>query len=157
MKFKILIVAVTFSFMFSSCKDGVKSKETNSTQSETTLKNVNELTYIETYHVLFKDKSGGMDAHGDLYGQAAVSNLKIEKATTKSDCGKSLLLVSNSNQEIELAIKATFKLANNPTKEFIRAYVIKPTEKIVVGTSKVCYNGKEYQITREIISAGFKK
>ena len=157
MKLKILLVAVTFSLVFVSCKDGEKSKETLPKQAETTLKNVNELSYIETYHVIFKDKSGGMDAHGDLYGQAANSNLKIENSTIKSDCGDTLLLISDSDKEIELAIKATFKLADNPTKEFIRAYVIKPTEKMVIGTSKVCYNGKEYQITREIISAGFKK
>lgn len=157
MKFKILIAAVTFFLVFVSCKNGEKPKETNPKQVEATLKNVNELTYIEIYHVLFKDKSGGMDAHGDLYGQAAISNLKIENSTTKPDCGESLLLVSDSNQEIELAIKATFKFADNPTKEFIRAYSIKPTEKMNIGTSKVCYDGKEYQITREIISAGFKK
>jgi len=157
MKFKILIAAVTFSLVFTSCKDVEKPKEINSKQAETTLKNVNELTYIEMYHVIFKDKSGGMDAHGDLYGQAAISNLKIENAALKSNCGNTLLLVSDSAAKIELAIKATFKFADNPTKEFIRAYTINPTEKITIGTSKVCYNGKEYQITREIISAGFKK
>ena len=157
MKLKILIAVITFSLVFSSCKDGEKSKVIKPKQAKSALKNVNELTYIEMYHVVFKDNSGGMDAHGDLYGQAAVSNLKIENSTTKSYCGESLLLVSDSDKEIELAIKATFKLADNPTKEFIRAYVIKPTEKNVIGTSKVCYNGKEYQINREIISAGFKK
>lgn len=157
MKFKILMAVLTFSLVFVSCKDGEKSKETNSNQAETTLKNVNELTYIEMYHVVFKDKSGGMDAHGDLYGQAAISSLKIETATVKLDCGNSLLLVSDSDTKIELAIKATFKFEDNPTKQFIRAYTINPTEKITIGTSKVCYNGKEYQITREIISAGFKK
>ena len=157
MKFKILFVVVTFSLVFSSCKDGKKSKDTLPKQTEATLKNINELSYIETYRVIFKNKSGGMDAHGDLYGQAAVSNLKIEKLTKKPDCGDSLVLVSDSDAEIELAIKATFKLEDNPTKEFIRAYIIKPTEQIAIGTTKVCYNGKEYQVTREIVSAGFKK
>jgi hypothetical protein len=157
MKFKTLITVATFSLVFLSCKDGEKSKDILPKQSETTLKNINELSYIETYRVLFKKNSGGMDAHGDLYGQAAISNLKIENSTIKSDCGDSLLLVSDSNATIELAIKATFKLEDNPTKEFIRAYIIKPTEKIAIGTTKVCYNGKEYQVTREIVSAGFKK
>lgn len=98
-----------------------------------------------------------MDAHGDLYGQEAISYLKIEIDSVNSNCGDKLVLTTTANNEVDLAIKTTFKLEDNPTKEFIRAYKIKPTEKIAIGTSIVCYNSNEYQITREIISAGFKK
>ncbi|TJY38217.1 hypothetical protein [Pontimicrobium aquaticum] len=70
--------------------------------------------------------------------------------------GNKLLLITTANNDIDVAIKTTFKLEDNPVKESIRAYKIKPTEKIPIGTSKVCYIGKEYQVTCEIVSAGFK-
>ena len=53
MKFKFLIAAVTFSLVFSGCKDAKKPKETNPKQAEVILKNV-ILPFIEVAVPSFK-------------------------------------------------------------------------------------------------------
>ena len=138
----------------SSCKTDKKSSDKSTINTtENTLKDISELSYVETYYLLFTNNNGGFDAHGDLYGQDAVSNLSFSEET--SSCGKGLFLFNNSStSKITFALKASFNFPRNPNKEMIRAYTIKANEKISVGNSKLCYNGKEYAIKREIISAG---
>jgi len=138
----------------SSCKSDKKSPDKspiNTTQN--TLKDISELTYIEVYNLLFTNNNGGFDAHGDLYGQDAVSSLSFSEET--SSCGKGLFLSNDSSTNtITFALKASFNFPGNPNNEMIRAYTINTNEKISVGNSKLCYNGKEFAIKREIISAG---
>lgn len=154
MKKKIAVLVFCFSITLYNCKNEKQSSDkTTQTEAENSLKDISELTYFEVYTVLFADKNGGFDAHGDLYGQDAVTNLMITEEN--SECGKTLFLASNSDKEITLAIKASFSFPGNPVNEIVRAYTLKPTEKISTGNSKLCYNGKEYDIKRDIISAGF--
>ena len=152
MKLNILFLSV--SILLSSCKSDKKSpnKATIST-TENTKKDISELSYLEIYHLLFTNNNGGFDAHGDLYGQDAVSNLSFSEEI--SSCGKGLFLTNNSSTNtITFALKASFNFQGNPNNEILRAYTIKTAEKISIGNSKLCYNGKEYAIKREIISAG---
>jgi len=157
MKSNILFfLFVTASVLVSSCKNDKKPSEEidNNTTTNSILKDISELSYLEIYHALFADKNGGFDAHGDLYGQEAVSSLSFSEAP--SSCGKALFLSNNSvNDTITLALKASFNFPGNPNTEMLRAYSIHPNGKISVGNSKLCYNGKEYDLKREIISAGF--
>ena len=154
MKFNILTLFIAVTVLLISCK-GEKSSsgDTNLETNSPTLKNISELSYLEIYHALFIDNNGGFDAHGDLYGQEAVSSLVIN--TKNSDCGSSLFLQNNSEKSITLAVKASFSLTGNPNKEMTRAYIIKPTETLSLGNSVLCYDSKEYPIKRDIISAGF--
>jgi len=152
MKLNILFLSVTL--LFASCKNEKHTADdTNLKTNSPTLKNISELSYLEIYHALYVDDNGGFDAHGDLYGQDAVSSLNIN--TDNSDCGNVLFLLNNSDKSIVLAVKASFNLTGNPTNEMTRAYNIKPTDTLSLGNSVLCYDGKEYPIKRDIISAGF--
>jgi len=154
MKLNILFLFLSATILISSCKSDKKSphKSTINT-TENTLKDISELSYIEIYYLLFTNNNGGFDAHGDLYGQGAVSSLSFSEET--SSCGKGLFISNNSSSNIiTFALKASFNFPGNPNSEMVRAYTLKANEKISVGNSKLCYNGKEYIINREIISAG---
>jgi len=154
MKLNILFLFLSVSILLSSCKSDKKSPDKstiNTTQN--TLKDISELSYIEIYYLLFTNNNGGFDAHGDLYGQTAVSNLAFSEET--SSCGKELFLSNTSpTSTVTFALKAIFNFPGNPNNKMVRAYTLKANEKISVGNSKLCYNGKEYIINRKIISAG---
>lgn len=150
-----LVLCLAFTVFLIGCKDVKSSSDKSSLNPpENVLKDISELTYLEIYHELFQDNNGGFDVHADMFGQGATSKLKIEGVN--SSCGKALFLSSIViNDEISLAVKASFRFSGNPTNELIRAYKVKPAEKISIGHSKLCYNNEEYEIKREIISAGF--
>ncbi len=153
MKLKNSVVPLVVLFLTFGCKETTSSKKT--TGPENTAKDISELSYLEIYQALFTDGNGGFDAHGDLYGQEATSELVIENGPDPA-CGEALSLRSKETErEITLAVRANFDLPGNPHTEMLRAYTIKPTETISIGTSKLCYNGKEYAVQREIVSAGF--
>ncbi|MEK6154563.1 hypothetical protein WIW50_14935 [Flavobacteriaceae bacterium 3-367] len=148
-------IALLLLLLAFGCKDAKSTKQT-SADPEPVVKDISELSYIEIYEALFTDSNGGFDAHGDLYGQEAVSHLSIQERA--SSCGDALeLSVQDTEKDITLAIKANFNFPGNPNTEMIRAYTIKPAEKISIGNSKLCYDGKEYVVQREIVSAGFAK
>ena len=154
MKLNIFFLFLAVTVLFTSCKKEKQTAgDTNLETNSPTLKNISELSYLEIYHALYVDDNGGFDAHGDLYGQDAVSNLIIN--TENSACGKALFLLNNSDKSIVLAVKASFNLIGNPNNEMTRAYNIKPTDTLSLGHSVLCYDGKEYPIKRDIISAGF--
>ncbi len=155
MKLKILFLFLLIISISFSCKtDKPASSDTESKTTEIPLKDISELSYLEIYHALFVNKNGGFDAHGDLYGQEAVSSISF--ITKKSSCGDSIFLQNDSTtQTITLAMKASFNFPGNPQHEMLRAYTLKPTEKVSIGNSKLCYNGKEYTLKKEIVSAGF--
>ena len=137
------------------CKTEVKSPQNNPNNAQHNQKDISELSYIEIYEVLFADGNGGFDAHGDLYGQNAISNAKIVN-DSDPNCGDRQSITSmDKEQNITLAVKATFNFSGNPHKEMIRAYTLKPAAQISIGNTILCYNGKEYTIHREIVSAGF--
>lgn len=143
MKLKISICSTILCLFLIGCKTDKKSDK----------KDISEFTYMEIYHKLFNDKTGGFDAHGDLYGQGAKKSISIHKEAGK--CGDNLFVFNNSNKAIQFAIEATFNFPGNSIKRIVRAYKIKPADKLPVGATILCHNNKEYIIKREIISAGF--
>ncbi|TSE10204.1 MULTISPECIES: hypothetical protein [Aquimarina] len=154
MKFYIIILCLLPFTIFTNCKsDKQNSDKINVNSTEKEQKDISELSYLEIYHQLFSNKSGGFDAHGDLYGQEAISNLSISEHP--SDCGNVLFLSNTADKIITLAIEASFNFPGNPNATMVRAYTINPNEKISIGNSILCYDNKEYDIKREIISAGF--
>ncbi|WP_298902578.1 hypothetical protein [uncultured Psychroserpens sp.] len=151
--FYLFLVATIF---FLGCKtDKTNSNDTDSNITDTKLKDISELSYIEIYRTLFVDGNGGFDAHGDLYGQDAISYLSFSEEP--DSCGNIMYLLNTSKDSITLALKSSFNFPGNPNKEMLRAYKIPPNKKISVGNSKLCYNGKDYNIKKEITSAGFNK
>lgn len=156
MKLNILLFFVSASIILFSCKNDKQTTNKDNLESNTTnsLKDVSELTYMDIYKLLYTTNNGGFDAHGDLYGQEAITSIKTEEEL--SNCGKAVYLVNTSNKTIELAVKATFNLTGNPHKEMVRAYRIEPAQKISIGNTKLCYANKEYLIGKQIISAGFQ-
>lgn len=154
MKLNNIYLLLCVAILFSGCKnDKTNSDKIDSNITDTNLKDISELSYIEIYRALFADGNGGFDAHGDLYGQDAVSYLSFSEES--NSCGNALYLSNTSKDSIILALKFSFKFPGNPTNEMLRAYRIPPSEKISVGNSKLCYNGKDYDIKKEITSAGF--
>ncbi|MEO1033200.1 MAG: hypothetical protein AAFX55_17480 [Bacteroidota bacterium] len=156
MKINSTFLLLLVTFLFLACKnDKAYSDQKSIEVTETKLKDISELSYIEIYRALFIDGNGGFDAHGDLYGQDAVSYVSFSKEP--DSCGNIIYLSNTSNDSIMLALKSSFYFPGNPEKEMLRAYKLPPSEKISVGNSKFCYNGKEYDIKKEIVSAGFVK
>ncbi len=154
MKFNNNYLFLVVAILFLGCKnDKTNSDQTDSNIADTNLKDISELSYIEIYRALFVDKNGGFDAHGDLYGQDAVSYLSFSEES--SSCGNIMYLSNTSKDSITLALKSSFNFPGNPNKEMLRAYQLPPAEKISIGNSKLCYNGKDYNIKKEITSAGF--
>ena len=152
MKHKLLII-FAFSLFVTGCKNDKPSATDTPSITKELKKDISELSYLEIYYALFTDNNGGFDAHGDLYGQAAVSDLTIN--SKNSDCGNGLFLLNDSDKSITLAVKASFNLSGNPVHEMTRAYTIKPTDTLSLGNSVLCYDGKKYSIKRDIISAGY--
>lgn len=152
---KLFFFFVSALLLTSSCKNDKKyTDENNVNATNITLKDVSELSFMEIYRALFTSNNGGIDVHGDLYGQEAVSSLTILEED--SSCGKALFIINNSDdKEITLAIEASFNLPGNPNTQIIRGYMVKPAKKVSIGNSILCYNSKEYIINRKVISAGF--
>ena len=149
--FHLFLIAI---ILFSGCKnDKTTSDKPDSNITDTNLKDISELSYLEIYKALFIDNNGGFDAHGDLYGQDAVSYLSFSEES--DSCGNIIYLSNTSKDSITLALKSSFNFPGNPNKEMLRAYKLPPSEKISVGNSKLCYDGKTYNIKKEITSAGF--
>jgi hypothetical protein len=147
MNLKHLSIICLCTVMLIACKN-------DKNQSSTTpIKDVSELTYIEIYRLLYSNNNGGFDAHGDLYGQEAISFLDTKSIA--DTCGDELFINNTSDRAIDFAVKASFNLTGNQVNEMVRAYTIKPAEKISIGNSILCYNNKEHMIKKEIISAGF--
>ncbi|AXT20425.1 hypothetical protein D7030_04705 [Flavobacteriaceae bacterium AU392] len=151
MKLKLLFLPLCIFLLCINCKN---NNQTSDDTPQSALKNISELSYLEIYRALFVDNNGGFDAHGDLYGQEAVSYLSFSEEADV--CGNIMYLSNTSNKSITLALKSSFNFPGNPENEMLRAYVLPANEKISVGNSKFCYNGKEYNIKKEIISAGFE-
>ena len=154
-KYSLLLILL-FSLLGTSCKEGKKpDRQIDSEISETPLKDISELTYIEIFYLLHQEDEYGMDVHGDMFGQEAMNDVNLVNDGS-TDCGNAISINNSHNSDnIKVAVKTTFKFPGNPANEMFRAYVIKPGETAPVGHSKLCYKGAEYDINREIVSAGF--
>lgn len=156
MKIKLYLIPVILIALLLSCKTEKRSEESSeNSNTEKTLKNISELSYMEIYYALFTDGNGGFDAHGDLYGQDAISSVSVEEEP--ASCGNKMYLENTTAKSITLAVKASFNFPGNPTHEMLRAYTVKAHEKVFIGNSKLCYDGETYTIERTIVSAGFSK
>ncbi|UCD61744.1 MAG: hypothetical protein JSV59_04025 [Flavobacteriaceae bacterium] len=133
----------------------------NSTQADDpknpldTIKDISELTYPEIFYLLHNEEEYGMDVHGDLFGQEAIADVELF-VSSKSECGDALSLTSShSSQNIKAAVRTSFNFPGNPANEMFRAYIVKPEEIVPVGHTRLCYKNREYEINREVVSAGF--
>lgn len=153
MKLNLLFLLAVL-WLFSCSNDKSASENTTTEENGTVSKDISELSYLEIYHLLFTNNDGGFDAHGDLYGQEAMSSVSFQE---KADsCGNILMLNNQSIEDtVTVAVKANFNFPGNPTKEMTRAYAIEPSGQVFVGKSQLCYNDNTYTIQRSIISAGY--
>jgi len=154
MKLKSIFLLFALAIFTYGCKNNTKASDADKTTAPNkVVKNISELTYVEIYYALFANNNGGRDFHGDAYGQEARTSINLIEQN--SNCGKEFFVANTSQKEIDLAVKSSFSFPGNSTTEIIRAYKIKPAEKISIGNSKLCYDGKEFMIQKDIISAGF--
>ena len=152
----VLILAFFPIAVLVSCKKEKKQVSQEETQNEQKVKNISELSYQEIFYLLHDEDEYGVDYHGEVFGQDASSKAKLVKIDD-SDCGDAIGLVNtDSSAVMEAAVKISFSFPGNEIKEFHRLYTVKPGETAPVGHSKLCYDGSEYTIQREVASAGFK-
>ncbi len=153
---KTYIYLVLLSFVIiGSCKEKKQDSDKEGSPGQEQLKNISELTYQEIFYLLHEENEYGMDFHGDMFGQEAASNVSL-MSKSKTDCGNAMVLESsNTNNTLQVAVKTNFDFPGNPANEIFRIYIVKPGETVPVGHSTLCYNGAEYAINREIVSAGF--
>lgn len=152
---KLYICLVLLFVTISSCKDKSEKVDMKSSLDETKQKDISELTYQEIFYLLHNENEFGVDFHGDSFGQEAAAEISL---ITKSgmDCGDAIALESSATDNtVQVAVKTTFRFPNNPANEIVRIYKVKPGETVPVGHNKLCYDGNDYAINREIVSAGF--
>ncbi|RDY59762.1 hypothetical protein [Flagellimonas nanhaiensis] len=143
--------------LFVSCKNNKKEVVSDDSKTEQTLKDISELSYQEIFYLLHSEEEYGIDYHGEAFGQDA--SHKVILVNLASDgCGNGVALRSTEDKmTLQAAVKISFRFLGNPANEMYRLYSVKPEETIPVGHSKLCYNGSEYIIQREIVSAGFEE
>lgn len=142
-------------FLCYSCKDGKKEALQNDKNVQENLKDISELSYQEIFYLLHDQDEYGVDYHGEVFGQDASGQIDLVNLESDS-CGNGVALKSTASQEIiKTAVRVSFNFPGNPSNEFHRLYTVKPGEILAVGHSKLCYNGSEYVIQREVVSAGF--
>ena len=135
-------------------------KQQSSNDNEVVSKHVSELTYLDVFMLTFEEgAAGGMDFHGESFGLIAQHEVEITSGSSciHNDCGTVQMLKNNNlTREIEVAIRASFELPNNPVKEIYRYYLLPADTAVSIGCSNICYGGKTYPVQREINSAGYK-
>lgn len=152
---KLIICFLVVFTIVGACKEKSNQVDEASKMVEEPLKDISELTYPEIFYLLHNEEEYGMDFHGDLFGQEAASYVTFINSANP-DCGEAVTIKSsNADSTIQVAVKTTFSFPNNPINELVRIYKVKPEATIPVGHNKLCYNGDEYAINREIVSAGF--
>lgn len=152
--FKQLFLLVFFSICLCSC-----IKKSSNPDALPQDKHVSELTYIDIYHIaLAAENGGGVDFHGDSFGNDAADDLSIyaNGGCGNDDCGISLVMENkNAEKSISAVIKAKFKLPGNAVDEMIRVYRLEPGQATSIGCSHICHQENSYMIQREIVSAGY--
>ena len=116
-----------------------KTSDSNQASS----KHISELTYLEVYMLTFEEGAGGgMDFHGESFGLEAEHEVEIIPGTSciSNNCGTVQMLQNGSlTKEIEVAIRASFELPNNPVQEIYRYYLVPPDTAVSIGCSNICY------------------
>ena len=154
-KISLLLILVLASIGLACKQEKKAAEQRNQEIIEDTLKDISELTYVDIFYLLHKEEEYGMDVHGDMFGQEAISSISLINSGS-TNCGDAISITnSHPSNEITAAVRTTFSFPANPANEMFRAYVVKPGETTPVGHSMLCYKGNEYQIDREIVSAGF--
>lgn len=135
------------------------SKKTSDPSALPEDKHTSELTYMDIYNLaLASENGGGMDFHGDSFGNDATDDLSIyaNGSCGKAECGISLVMENKNNEKaIAAVIKAKFKLPGNNINEMIRMYELQPGQALSIGCSHICHQDNSYMIQREIVSAGY--
>ncbi len=143
--------------LFLSCKKGKRETINDDAKTEIKTKDISELSYQEIFYLLHEENEYGIDYHGEVFGQDASKKVSLINLDPNA-CGNGVALQSTEGEmTIKTAVKVTFSFPGNPAKEIHRLYTVKPKETIPVGNSKLCYNGSEYIIQREVVSAGYKE
>ncbi|WP_133248394.1 hypothetical protein [Flagellimonas aquimarina] len=151
------ICFLSFLFLFISCKDGKKETSIDKIETEQEAKDISELSYQEIFYLLHDEDEYGVDYHGEVFGQDASKKISLI-STSSNTCGDKVVLQSSEGQlNITAAVKVSFSFPGNSSQEIHRLYTVKPGETVPVGNSKLCYNGSEYLIQREVVSAGFEE
>lgn len=135
------------------------SKRTSDPSALPEDKHTSELTYMDIYNLaLAAENGGGMDFHGDSFGNDATDDLSIyaNGSCGKEECGISLVMENkNAEKAISAVIKAKFKLPGNDINEMTRMYQLQPGQALSIGCSHICHQDNSYMIQREIVSAGY--
>lgn len=151
---KLSVLVFIVSLGICSC-----SKRTSDPTALPEDKHTSELTYMDIYNLaLAAENGGGMDFHGDSFGNDASDDLSIyaNGSCGKGDCGISLVMENkNAEKAISAVIKAKFKLPGNDISEMIRMYQLQPGQALSIGCSHICHQDNSYMIQREVVSAGY--
>lgn len=151
---KTSVLFLIISFSICAC-----SKRTSDPSALPEDKHTSELTYMDIYNLALADENGGgMDFHGDSFGNDATDDLSIyaNGGCGKDECGISLVMENkNAERAISAVIKAKFKLPGNDINEMIRMYQLQPGQALSIGCSHICHQDNSYMIQREIVSAGY--
>lgn len=155
MNTKFFIGLVLVFAILSSCKNKSGKVDAENAVENQETKNISELTFQEILFLLHKESEFGSDYHGESFGQEAADDISLV-TKAKTDCGEEIVLVNSLDKnQVQAAVMISFYFPNNPVNQIAMVYIIEPGEALPVGRNTFCYNGKKYDITRKVLSAGY--
>ncbi|MDN5205475.1 hypothetical protein QQ008_29095 [Fulvivirgaceae bacterium BMA10] len=157
----IISFCVIFTIL-TSCTQSSKKEATENAGDEHTeaekKKDVSELTYKEIITLVFTNDAGeGIEWHGEESSKEGAEELAIvmRDQCGEDDCGQQVFLTnSNADKPIKAIIKAPFNIEGEESYA-ARAYEVPANSEVAIGCSHLCYNGKSYAFTREIVAAEY--
>jgi hypothetical protein len=159
-----ILFTLLFCTLLISCSSSTNSENNNSDEEapeektpETTNKDLSELTYRDVVDLVFKDQGEGVEWHGEEMPNTLISLISIgnEGDCGEGDCGKSMYISNtDSTKSIEVIMKGAYDLEGD-IGYIARKYILSPGEKLSIGCSHLCYDGKSYLFDRKIVGSAY--
>lgn len=157
--FPLLICTLLISCSTSTTGENENSGEAvdNEKTPESTKKDLSELTYRDVIGMVFKDQGEGIEWHGEEMPNTLIESIVInsEGICGDGDCGKTMYITSlDSTKSIEIIMKGAYDLEGD-IGYIARKYTLSPGEKLSIGCSHLCYDGKNYLFDRQVVGSTY--
>lgn len=120
-------------------------------------KDATPLTYQQMWKAVFSDTDGEqIEWHGEAMDQSAVGELSLLETGScgGSECGKTIMLASNSDRATEVIIQSVFSIPDLPEYTAVK-FTVPSGQQLTVGCSHLCMNGTKVVFSPKIVGAKY--
>jgi len=155
-----LLLTLLFCSIIVSCSTSNSSENESAEEQETEespKKDISELTYSDVIDLVFQDQGEGVEWHGEEVPNTLALSVAIssEEACGEGDCGKAMYITStDSTKTIEVIMKGAYDLEGD-IGYIARKYDLAPGQKLSLGCSHLCFNGKSYLFDRQVVGSAY--